>query len=144
MGFKKSRKLFTVVQNKPGTFRKSERLCSKKAIADLFGNGKSFYSFPFQIIWTIAESETEFPAQVAISVSKRIFRRAVKRNLIRRRIREAYRKNKHILYNFLVNNNTKIAFIIIFKDSSVPEYTDLEKSVCKSLTKLTDHVNGKT
>ena len=129
--------------SKSETFRKSERLCSKKAIAELFENGKAFYSFPFQIIWTTDEGESEFPAQVAISVSKRIFRRAVKRNLIRRRIREAYRKNKHILYDYLVTSNTRISFIIIFKDSSVPEYLAMEKAVCKSLTKLTEHINVK-
>jgi ribonuclease P protein component len=131
------------MSDKSETFRKSERLCSKKAIADLFENGKSFYSFPFQIIWTKTESEIIYPAQVAISVSKRTFRRAVTRNLIRRRIREAYRRDKQILYDFLSSCNTHISFIIIYKDSSVPEYIAVEKAIANSLNKLIADITSK-
>jgi ribonuclease P protein component len=124
------------MSDKSEKFRKSERLCSKKAIADLFENGRSFYSFPFQIIWIKRDSEILQPSQVAISVTKKIFRNAVTRNLIRRRIREAYRRNKNILYNFLVTERTNIAFILIFKDSSIPEYVTLEKAIVKAIAKL--------
>lgn len=111
------------------TFNKSERLCSKKAIAELFENGNSFFSFPFQIVWIKSQSEIPFPAQVAFSVSKKVFKLAVKRNLIKRRIKEAYRKNKQTLYSFLSSGNLKIIFVVIFKDKTIPYYPRVEKSV---------------
>jgi len=73
---------------------------------------------------------------MAISVSKKNFKRAVKRNLIKRRIRETYRKQKYILYEFLEQENLKIIFILIFKGETVPEYTATEKSVKDSIDKL--------
>jgi ribonuclease P protein component len=131
------------MSDKSETFKKSERLCSKKAIADLFENGRSFYSFPFQIIWIKRDGEALSPAQVAISVSKKTFKKAVTRNLIRRRIREAYRKNKHILYDFLRSNKIDIVFIIIFKDSSVPDYVTIEKAIGSSIVKLVADITNK-
>jgi ribonuclease P protein component len=131
------------MSDKSETFRKSERLCSKKAIADLFENGRSFYSFPFQIIWIKRGSGIISPAQVAISVSKKTFRNAVTRNLIRRRIREAYRRNKHVLYDFLISEKTDIAFIIIFKDKSIPEYVTIEKAIGNSIVKLIADITNK-
>lgn len=83
-----------------------------------------------------APSELPHPAQVAVTVSKRLFKRAVKRNLIKRRIREAYRKNKSSLYQFLEDNNTSIIFIIIYKSDTVADYSAIGKSVQDMLKKL--------
>ena len=74
------------------SFSKAERLCSRKAIDKLFAEGKSFTLFPLRILHLPQETN-----QVLISVSKRRFKRAVDRNAIKRRIREGYRLNKHIL-----------------------------------------------
>jgi ribonuclease P protein component len=120
----------------PQTFHKSERLCSKKAIAELFENGKSFYSSAFQVIWIRTDNEMEFPAQVAISVSKKSFKRAVDRNLIRRRIREAWRNNKQLLYDLLGQEKISIVLILIFKDKSIPLYSSIEKSVVDLIRRL--------
>lgn len=119
------------------TFRKSERLCSKKAIEELFAKGNSFFSHPFQIIWMLSSSELPFPAQVAISVSKRSFKKAVTRNTIKRRIREVYRKNKDTLYGFLDRENKRIIFFIIYKGDTVPDYSTVNKSVTSIIHRLT-------
>ena len=117
-----------MVTNKE-TFCKSERLCSKKAIEALFENGKSFYCSPFLIVWAYSFSDMSYPAQEAFSVPKKGFKLAVTRNLIKRRTREAYRKNKAILYNFLNSCDKKIVFTMILRANSVPDYLTVENSV---------------
>jgi ribonuclease P protein component len=118
------------------TFRKSERLCSKKSISELFEKGRSFYSPGFQVIWMTVLSDIPFPAQAAISVSKKTFRRAVKRNLVKRRIREIYRREKHRLYEFLNKENRKVIFIMIFKGDAIPDYQTTEIIVKSCLERL--------
>jgi len=118
------------------TFSKSERLCSRKIITGLMENGNVFYMPFFKVIWLKSDLELPFPAQVAFSVPKRIFRHAVTRNLLKRRMREAYRKNKYILYDFLGTENVRIVFLLIFRDVKVPDYLTIEKSMQKLIGKL--------
>lgn len=77
------------------TLPKAERLSSRKTIERMFGGGsKSVSSFPMRAVFTQSEGKV---SDIMVSVSKRFFKRAVKRNRIKRQIREAYRLNKHIL-----------------------------------------------
>ncbi|GMT45255.1 MAG: ribonuclease P protein component [bacterium] len=79
------------------TFTKEERLHEKKLIERLFKDGKSFFTFPFQVFFSPLKTTSRYPARVLISVPKRNFKRAVDRNRIKRLVREAYRRNKYIL-----------------------------------------------
>jgi ribonuclease P protein component len=122
------------------TFNKSERLCSKKIITSLFDGGNIFYSTLFKVVWLKTELKTAEPSQVAFSVSKKGFRYAVTRNLLKRRMREAYRKNKEILYKLLIRENIQIAFIIIFRVNSVPDYKTIENSMIEMLENLASRI----
>lgn len=83
------------------TFKKEERLCSTKLLDKLFHNGSSFLLYPYRITWLV-NPEQAVPVQVVIQVSKRRYKRAVDRNLIKRRIRELYRTHKSAeLYSFI-------------------------------------------
>lgn len=84
----------------PFTLRKEERLCSRKLIEKLFNGGesKSFSSFPLRVVFLLIErNEQDVPIKMMVSVSKKHFKRAVKRNRIKRQIREAYRLNKSLI-----------------------------------------------
>lgn len=112
----------------------------------LFDNGNIFYSPMFKIVWIKNTVRTSFPAQVAFSVSKKGFRKAVDRNMIKRRIREAYRLNKQKLYDSLNSINVQIAFIIIFRENNIPDYQRVERSISELLDKLViavrdNHIN---
>lgn len=80
------------------TFSKEERLCSKRLIALLFSKGSSFNVYPLRFVYHTPQDAPLGQPQVLISVSKRYFKRATDRNRLKRQIREAYRLNKHILY----------------------------------------------
>lgn len=76
------------------TFPKEEKLTSEKLIKELFEKGSSFYLYPFKVFYMPLPDQGEKAHQVLITVSRRLFARAVDRNLIKRRMREAYRLNK--------------------------------------------------
>jgi ribonuclease P protein component len=118
------------------TFEKSERLCSRKTIGTLFEEGNIFYNSLLKIVWNKSQNSSSGPAQVAFSVSKRGVRLAVTRNLIKRRMREAYRKNKNTLYDHLLSQNIKIAFVVILRGNAVPDYLTIEKSIKEMIGKL--------
>lgn len=84
----------------PNTFRKCERMVSKKLTDTLFRGGRSHsaVAYPVRAVYMQTErGEKDAAVQVLVSVSKRHFKRAVKRNRVKRQIREAYRLNKHAL-----------------------------------------------
>jgi ribonuclease P protein component len=123
-------------------FQKSERLCSRKIISTLFDEGNILYLPFLKIVWSKNPVKIPFPAQVAFSVSKKGFRNAVTRNLLKRRMREAYRKNKQILYDYLISENIQVVFIIIFRENYVPDYQSVEKSVKEMLYKFINVIAG--
>jgi len=117
-------------------FNKSERLCSKIRIADLFASGNTFVAYPFRVVWKKVSEEREYPVQVAFSVAKRKIRKAVKRNLLKRRIRESYRQNKTCLYEKL--GGVSVDMMIIYLSSDVKDYQTIDTAMNKVFERLLD------
>ena len=119
------------------SFSKEERLCSVKLIEKLFHNGSSFLLYPFRIIWLQEELSAGNPVQVLISVPKKKFKRAVDRNLLKRRIREIYRLQKsENLYPFLAEHSVTMILGINYIGNEIGEYAFLEKKFNAAISKL--------
>jgi ribonuclease P protein component len=119
------------------TFKKEERLCNKRLIDGLFHNGSSFLCYPFKASWLLTDEPLQFPVQILFSVSKKRFKRAVDRNLIRRRMREAYRlhKQEH-LYDKLSHSEKKVVLSLGYIGKEITPYEFAEKKMLKLLTQL--------
>ncbi|MFA9371746.1 MAG: ribonuclease P protein component [Labilibaculum antarcticum] len=118
------------------TFKKAERLTHKILIGKLFSEGKGFICYPFRIVWKEANLNSEYPAQVAITVSKRSFKKAVTRNLLKRRIREIYRLNKAEFYSELEIRNVRLAFMIVYLPKTILKTSEMEDKLIKALKRL--------
>ncbi len=95
------------------TLPKQEKLCSLLAIEELFKGGhRSVVAYPIRAVYMPAPTAE---TKIMVSVSKRYFKRAVKRNRVKRQIREAYRLNKHIL-SPLEGKGFHIAFLWLSRD----------------------------
>jgi len=101
------------------TFTKDERLCKKILISKLFREGHSFFIYPFRVIFLEIMIPVNFPVQVLISVPAQIIRKAVLRNRIKRRIREAWRINKEILYEDLTERQQQMAVCIMYTSKEI-------------------------
>ena len=110
------------------SFKKEERLCNVKLIEKLFTEGSSFLVYPFRIVWLSEVNTSSYPVQVLISVPKKRFKRAVDRNLIKRRIREVYRLNKlEHLFPLLLNQSGGLILGITYIGKEVGDYAFLVK-----------------
>lgn len=121
------------------SFKKSERLCSKKVIDKLFTEGESFLVFPLKFVFLKAKITSDLPVQAGFSVGKKVFKKVVQRNLIKRRMREAYRLNKHNLYTSI--ENEQVAVFIIFIGKTVLEYKPIEDAMKKGIKKLLKEIS---
>lgn len=111
-------------------FSKKEKLTGKKRIEGLFKEGSSFYLNAFQIRHLSTPSEDQFH-KILISVPKKNFKRAVDRNLLKRRIREAYRLNKHLIDDC---EPLYIGFVYISKQ--ILTFHEIQDQLIKALGRL--------
>ena len=124
-------------QQRSHTFSKAERLCSKKLIERLFGGeGKSFPAFPLRVVYMpLTEEEMAADVSILVSVPKKRFKRAVKRNRVKRQVREAYRRNKHILTEALAAQEgaPRMALAFIWLDGKLHPSVEVEQKVKRLL-----------
>jgi ribonuclease P protein component len=117
------------------TLKKSERLSQEKLIQELFDKGSSFYLYPFKIFFIPSPATIN---KVMVTVPKSIFKRAVDRNTIKRRIREGYRLNKTRL---LPDKFFSIAYIYTAKEILPSSF--IHQKIVLSFDKLITKNEGK-
>src|SRR5215467_236249 len=110
------------------TWRKGERLKSRKLIEQVFREGRSFSVFPFRVhyLWMAA---TSVPLQTGFGAGSRHFRRAVDRNRIKRLGREAYRLQRQPLYDHLMERQRALAVFFIYTGKELPPYEMLNQKI---------------
>lgn len=123
------------------TLRKEERISSRKLIERLFaGSGsRAMSAFPIRMVYLMCDRQTddEPQAQMLVSVPKRHFKRAVKRNRVKRQVREAFRKNKHLLTQRMDAMPQKtMAVAFIWMDDKLHTTDEVEQKVKNLLNRL--------
>ncbi len=125
------------MKKRAASFRKSERLCSVKAISELFADGRTINIPSVRILYRIRPvTEGMMPVRVLITVPKRHFKKAVDRNLIRRRIREAWRKNKEPLVALMKESSRTADIAIIWTDTMIKPYDYAEKCIKEAISRV--------
>lgn len=128
------------------TLSKNERICSKLQIDRLFNGGSShsMASFPIRAVYLLEPTNGEQSSvSIMVSVPKRCFKRAVKRNRVKRQIREAYRLNKHSIINKveqLQGQSLMIAFIWL--DDKLHDSEEVNRKVVNLLHRIEEKCGG--
>ena len=126
------------------TLNKEERLCSNKLIERLFAGGnRSFPTFPLRVVYMpLSFEENTADASILISVPKKRFKHAVKRNQVKRQVREAYRRNKYILLDALKAQETpcKMVLAFIWLDNKIHPTEEVEYKVRKLLMHISENI----
>lgn len=123
------------------TLGKAERLKSKKLIERLFEEGSSLKVYPFKLVYLKTLHTSEFPVQAAFSVPKRRFKKAVDRNRIKRLLKEAYRLEKHVVYEGV---NDSFVFMITFIGKEEPTFVNVKKGIHKLLNVFVEELKSET
>ncbi len=115
---------------------KREKLCSVKAVDNLFASGKAegVMAYPLRVVWRINDSRNIPGVQFLITVPKKRLHSAVDRVLMRRRIRESYRLNRNYLNAVSAKYPVDMAFIYVA--DSVKAYRRVEAALTKALKSI--------
>ena len=105
------------------------------------GGAHSFSIFPLRVVYLRVE-ELDAPVAILISVSKRRFKRAVKRNRVKRQLREAFRKNKHPLANLMRERKEKLVIGFIYLADRLSDSSELEEKMRIALMRIEEKISS--
>ena len=119
---------------------KSQRIYKKTAIQSLFEEGKGFSLYPFRVVVHLYDAATpeESIPRILVSVSKKRFHHAVKRNRVKRLIRESWRKNKAELMKLCQENNKTLDVALVYNATVILKYSEIEVIMKKVVERLAE------
>lgn len=118
------------------TFRKKDRLRHHKQIALLFKEGTSFHAWPINLVWLDLSTNIAAQTQVMFAVPKKTFKHANQRNLLRRRMKEVYRKLKPEFYQHLEKHGLHGIFAFVYVGIEAQEYLIIQDKIILLLKRL--------
>lgn len=119
----------------PLSFKPEEKLKHRKLIDQLFKEGTTIVAYPLRFLYITSEGDQLQQSKAGFSVPKRNFKKAVDRNLLKRRMREAYRLQKDTYYQFAKESGFNYAGIFIYVAKEILAYDEIDKAVTKVLAK---------
>ena len=127
------------------TLPRSERLRSLTAIRRLFGEGRSGFVYPYRYVWLAGKQSDEVPSdgrgiEVMFSVPKKFHKRANKRNLLKRRTREAYRLGRESLVQRAKERGVELQLALIYSTKECHNYKTIENAVQRILAQVCEHL----
>ncbi len=118
------------------SFPKSEKLKSLKLFEKLFEDGNSLNKFPFKLLWIKVIPENNTPVKIAFAVSSRRIKLAVKRNRMKRLMRESYRLNKNVLLECCIKNQMGLALVFLYNGNDLIPYQETKEKIILLLQRL--------
>ena len=127
------------------TLPRSERLRSLTAIRRLFGEGRSGFVYPYRYVWLAGKQSDEVLSdgrgiEVMFSVPKKFHKRANKRNLLKRRTREAYRLSRESLVERAKERGVELQLALIYSTKECHNYKTVENAVQRILAQVCEHL----
>jgi|SRR6185312_9307381 len=125
------------------TLRKTERLYEKKAIDAIFAEGEAITQSPIRLLWKRNEGKASPAVKAAFTAPRKNFKKAVDRNLLKRRMREAYRKNKYTLIGAIDANLQHYHLMFVYIGKEKVSYAEIENKIVLTLQRLVSKSSGK-
>ncbi|MBE7442786.1 MAG: ribonuclease P protein component [Flavobacteriales bacterium] len=119
-------------------FPKIEKLKSTKDLDELFGSGKSIHENPIKAIYKKKTEKSNVALSVGVSAPKKLIKLAVSRNLIKRRMREAYRLNNYQLKQTLINTETQLNIMFVYNSKQILSFNEIENKIKVILNRLNE------
>ncbi|RAJ14110.1 ribonuclease P protein component [Arenibacter echinorum] len=119
------------------SFPKKEKLKSKKLIEQLFAEGIGVTNYPIKLVYLKTSFDDGSICKVGVTASKRNFKSAVKRNRIKRLMRESYRLNKHLIFNNIESN---FAFMFLYLGKEMPSQSKITDTMIPLMRKFVDEI----
>ena len=121
-------------------FPKYERICRENDIERLFAKGKGFSSYPYRVIYLFYKDESRpTTCRLLISVSKKRFHHAIKRNRVKRLMRESWRKNKAPLCEICQRDNISVDVALVYTATVIHSYNEMFNKTNKVVHELVKH-----
>ena len=133
------------------TLPRTERLRSLKAIRRMFGEGKSGFVYPYRFIYLVHSAEEqegqvqeaqadERPVNVMFSVPKKFHKRANRRNLLKRRTREAYRLGREAMCEKIAQSGCRVDMAFIYSTKECHTYKTINNAVQRIMAQVAEHI----
>ena len=121
-------------------FPKKQKLCNETAIKEMFSNGNSFVIHTIRLVWKEQVNSDDVVIKSIIVVPKKQLKLAADRNIVRRRMKEAYRLNKSTIENSLKNKGKQLNVAIVYKNDKILSYKVIEEKIKLILGRLREEI----